>query len=410
MKVLIVGSGGREHALYNKLSKDKSISRVFVIGNNGGIETKDLLSDVDDLDFAQIEKTITENNVGLTIIGPEFYLEAGLSDYLRSNGHKVFAPSKYCSQLESSKHFAKQMMEMHDVPTAKYKYVETITDGLTVCEQFGYPVVLKYDGLAAGKGVLVCPTKQEAVAYFEDVFGNNKYGNCGVVVEECLVGEEYSVFAVCNGSSYQLLPVAQDYKRALDNDYGLNTGGMGVNTTDKFNDQLPFITQKILEPILNEFVHRDNPYNGFLYIGLMQTINGPKVIEFNTRLGDPETEIILPKLKTSLLDVIDCVLEDTQLDIEFDEKQYVGVTIASKGYPEAYEKDVILDIRNIKNQVVHMGTKISNNKLLSTGGRIFQVVASGETVSQARFEVYADLNNIVNPKLYWRNDIGKNRM
>lgn len=410
MKILVIGSGGREHAIYSNLIIDPKVRAVYMIGNNGGVRQEDLITDVDAMDFAEVEAVINKLEIDLTVVGPEVYLEAGIVDYMCARGHKIVGPTKYCANLESSKNFAKEMMAKRDVPTAKYEYVSNTSDGLAVCDKFGYPIVLKYDGLAAGKGVSICQTQNEAKAYFKDIFDNSTFGNDGVVIEECMVGEEYSVFAYVNGENYALLPVAQDYKRAFDGDQGPNTGGMGVNTTSKYDSNLQLIENSILKPILNQFCLDENPYTGFLYIGLMETNEGPKVVEFNCRLGDPETEIILQKLNHSLLDVFESVDNEANCKLDFSREEYVGVVLAATGYPNSYPKNVILDLEEKMQPVFHMGTKLEDGKLLSTGGRVLILTDSAVSVDEARTKVYDKISLVLNEQLFNRSDIGLGRI
>lgn len=408
MNILIIGSGGREHAIYEHLRTDDSVENVYLLGNNGGVNSQNLFSDVDGLDFPEVEKIISNWKIDLTIVGPELYLDAGIVDYLRQNGHRVSGPTKYCANLETSKLFAKELMTAAKIPTASYNYVTNLQDGCAACTSF--PIVLKYNGLAAGKGVSICNTREEAEAYFREVFNNDRFGTEGVVVEECLVGEEYSVFAYVNGEDYVLLPVAQDYKRAYDHDLGPNTGGMGANTTSKYDNQLPFISENIIEPLLKEFANRNEDYTGFLYVGLIETATGPKVIEFNARLGDPETEVVLQKLKTNLIEIINSIDNRCVITPEFNENEWVGVVLAASDYPNEYQKNVILNIPNGFYPLFHMGTKVANGQLYSTGGRVLMICSDGLTVKQASESVYQKLDTFKNENLYFRKDIGENRV
>ncbi len=410
MNILIIGSGGREHSLFTTIKLDPRVDNVYMLGTNGAIDKVNLITNVDGLDFHAVYELIKAKSIDLTIVGPEMYLEAGIVDYLRAHKCMVVGPDKFCARLESSKNFAKEMMAKSNIPTAKYQYVETVEAGLQVCDDFGYPIVLKYDGLAAGKGVAICQTKVEAKEYLIETLERKCFGDDGIVVEECLVGEEYSVFAVVNGTNYSILPVAQDFKRAYDGDLGPNTGGMGANTTSKYNDQLPFIEQNILQPLLAEFVEVGYKYTGFLYIGLMQTVDGPKVIEFNVRMGDPETQIVMQKLDSSLLAVIETVYAGNNFECEVKSDEFVGVVLASVGYPNAYEKNVILELNESMRPIFHMGTKSENGKLYSTGGRVMMVTAGQSTVELARASVYQKLEEFENDKLFYRKDIGLGRM
>lgn len=409
MNVLIIGSGGREHSLFTTIKLDPRVNNIYMLGTNGAIDKANLITDVSGMDFLAVYELIKSKQIDLTVVGPEMYLEAGIVDYLRAHNCMVVGPDKYCARLESSKNFAKEMMAKANIPTAKYKYVTTVADGLNVANQFGYPIVLKYDGLAAGKGVAICQTEAEAKQYLIETLEQQCFGADGIVVEECLVGEEYSVFALVSGSNYSILPVAQDFKRVYDGDLGPNTGGMGANTTSKYDDQLPFIEDQILKPLLAEFIATGYQYTGFLYIGLMQTATGPKVIEFNVRMGDPETQIVMQKLDSSLISVIESVYAGNDFKCEVKPSEYVGVVLASRGYPNAYEKDVILELDQSMRPVFHMGTKSENGKLYSTGGRVMMVTASGESVSAARTSVYQKLADFENEQLFYRTDIGLGR-
>lgn len=408
MNVLIIGSGGREHSLFTTVKLDPRVSDVYMLGVNGAIDSKYLISEIDPFDFKAVYDFICEKEIKLTIVGPEIYLEAGIVDYLRSRDVSVIGPTKYCAMLESSKSFAKELMSAANIPTAQYQYVTNSADGIAAITK--YPVVLKYDGLAAGKGVVICTSKEQALAYFESVFTDNCFGNSGVVVEECLFGEEYSVFAVVDGENYSILPIAQDYKRAYDNDQGENTGGMGANTTSKYDYLLPTIEDEILKPLLTEFINRGNKYTGFLYIGLMQTDSGPKVIEFNVRMGDPETQIVLQKLDSSLITIFEAVSGGINYRATFKSQEYVGVVLAGVGYPKQYKKNVILKLNENMRPVYHMGSVRKNGVLYSTGGRVMMITSGAKTVKEARDNVYQKLESFTNDDLFYRTDIGKDRI
>lgn len=410
MNILIIGSGGREYGFYTKLRLDPRVDEVYVLGENGGIAVSSKILDVDPLDFTSVYNLIVSKKIDLTLVGPEVYLEAGIVDYLRAHGCRVIGPDKYCSQLESSKNFAKEKMAKADIPTAKFEYVSDYQSGIEVASKFGLPVVLKFDGLAAGKGVLVCTTQDQVETYFTNVFNDNCFGTGGVVVEECLVGEEYSVFAYVNGTNYSILPIAQDYKRAFDNDEGPNTGGMGANTTSKYDDQLGFIEANILEPLLKQFTLDGYKYTGFLYIGLMQTEEGPKVIEFNVRMGDPETQIVMQKLDCDLLDIFHTVDNGSNYLAACNDSEYVGVVIASDGYPSGHKINAILNLNEIMRPVYHMGTIKKDGMLVSNGGRVVMITSHGATVDEARIDVYKQLEKINTEQFFYRSDIGLGRI
>lgn len=410
MNILIIGSGGREHALYETVKSDSRVKSVFIIGQNGGVTPEDLIINISALDFEDVYKLIKEKEIDLTIVGPEMYLEAGIVDYLRVHKCKVIGPTKFCSQLETSKLFAKKMMDEANVPTAKYKYVTNYEQAMQTVNEFGFPVVLKFDGLAAGKGVLVCESETQAHDFLKQIFMDKYFGTGGVVIEECLEGEEYSVFAFVDGTNYCILPIAQDYKRAFDGDLGPNTGGMGANTTSKFNANVPVIENEIIKPLLNKFSDDGYHYTGFLYIGLMETKNGPKVIEFNVRMGDPETQLVMQKLDEPLIDIFSKVTNGSTYIAKQKENEFVGVVIAANGYPTAYEKNVTIELNEQLKPIYHMGTKFSSNKLISTAGRVFMVTSSAQSVEQASSDVYNKLSSFENEKLFYRKDIGFNRI
>ncbi len=409
MNILIIGSGGREHAFYTKLKEDNLDNNVYMLGINGGVCEQELILNADPLNFEQVYQKINQLEIELTIVGPEAPLENGIVDFLESKNCNVIGPTKYCAQLECSKVFAKKMMDKAKIATAKFEYVTTVSDGLKCADKFGYPIVMKYDGLAAGKGVQICQTKAEAQLFLEQVLINKHLGNAGVLIEECLIGEEFSVFAYVNGESYCLLPTVQDYKRVYDFDQGLNTGGMGANTTSKYNCELKHIENEILKPLLKEFRMQGNNYTGFLYLGLMATENGIKVIEFNVRMGDPETQLVLQKIDDKLLDIFKRVNSGETYYCKVKPTEYVGVVLAADGYPKTYVKNVILEINKSMQPIYHMGTQKINGVLTSTGGRVLMVTSSGNSVADARDNVYKKLENFNNNDLFYRTDIGLDR-
>ncbi len=402
MKVLIIGSGGREHALYENVESHNH--DVYMLGNNGAISCDKLINDIDLFDFKQILKKINELEIDLTIIGPETYLELGIVDFLQSHNKKVFGPTKAMAKLESSKNFAKEVMQKANIPTAKFKYSKDIKEAKMICDEFRYPVVIKYDGLAAGKGVLVASNQSEAYEFLDSCL---QFGDDGVVIEECLFGDEYSVFVMINNDNYTILPIAQDYKRVFDNDLGLNTGGMGANTTSYYDDQLPFIKQNIIKPLIKEV---DYKYSGFLYIGLMQTIDGPKVIEFNARMGDPETQVVMQKLKTSIVDIILNLDNNKSTEIEVINDEVVGVVLTSKGYPKKYKTNIDMDFVSEFDNVYHMGTKKIEEKIVSTGGRICMICDKASDMFIAADKIYDKLNKLNLDDIHYRSDIAYSKV
>lgn len=393
MKILVVGSGGREHALYNKFVSEGHI--VYLIGDSAGVSDEFLFKDVllDD-----INKIVSiAHDFDLVVVGPELPLACGLIDELEKEGILCFGPNKYCAQIETSKKFAKEVMANCGVATARYVSVDKYQDGVKALEEFSYPVVFKYSGLAAGKGVLIINNRDEAIEQLFLILVQNCFGEDSLIIEEFLEGEEFSCFYNVSNGQVQLLGVAQDYKRAYDGDLGLNTGGMGAHTTDKFNEYLSEIETSIIKPVIEEI-----NYSGFLYAGLINTAKGIYVIEFNCRLGDPETQVILPKIKSSLATSICSILNGEITPIKQNKTQYLGVVVAANGYPQKYVKDI--DVKDV-NDMIHMATRKSY-RTKSTGGRVFMVVDSGSSVRVARKKVYNTLASYENENLFWRSDIG----
>lgn len=396
MKILIVGSGGREHAIYNKFFNENN--EVYLIGETGGVDAKYLFNTIN---VNEVDKIVTiAKDFDLVVVGPEIPLALGLIDKLQEANIRCFGPNKYCAQIETSKVFAKDVMQKLNVATAKYITVNTYEEGIKALKSFSFPVVFKYSGLAAGKGVLIINDILEATKALDEILNKKCFGSDALVIEEFLVGEEFSCFYIVNNGIVKCLGVAQDYKRAYDNDQGLNTGGMGAHTTNKFNKYLGEIESNIIKPVINEL-----NYSGFLYAGLIFTSTGIKVIEFNCRLGDPETQVILPKINSSLSTAITDILNNKKPVITFNDQHYLGVVVAANGYPSAYINNIKL---NEINNMLHMSTK-QKQDLMSTGGRVFMLLGSAKTIKEAREKVYKKLNNYNNESLFYRNDIGLNK-
>ena len=409
-KVLVIGSGGREHAIVKSLLKSPNVEKVYCAPGNAGIaeDAECVNLKVDDIEgivnFAQ------RNKIDLTVIGPEAALVAGLSDALGSCGLQVFGPTKEAARIESSKEFAKNLMEKYNIPTAKYKPFNDYNEAIDYVRKGTFPTVIKYDGLAAGKGVVVANDFKEAEEALSDMLLRQKYGNGNVIIEEYLEGPEFSFMCFVSGEKVYPLELAQDHKRAFDGDKGPNTGGMGAYSP------VPFITPedyekaltKIMVPTAKALVDEGVPFCGVLYGGLMLTDEGPKVIEFNARFGDPETEVVLPRLESDLYDFITAVINKEDYLPQWSRNAVIGVVLASKGYPGAYEKGAeIKGLDNVNGEVFHMGTKMKDGKYHVDGGRVLMVTAHGEDLPEANLNVRKEIAVIECPALFHRTDIGK---
>ena len=417
MKVLIIGSGGREHALAWKCAQDDIVKHVFVCPGNAGTYLEDKVSNVElNLnEFSSIEKFCSEEKVELVIIGPEQPLVDGLTDFLQSKNIKTFGPSKNAAQLEGSKTFSKDFFVKYNIPTAKYKSFDNFESSLEYLNEISFPTVVKADGLAAGKGVIICQNSEEAIKALDSIFNDKAFGTAGnrVVIEEFLEGEEASFIAVVSKDKIIPLATSQDHKAVGDGDVGLNTGGMGAYSP------APIVTEEIHKKILNEvmyptmngLINEGSPYLGFLYAGLMIKDNEIKVLEFNCRFGDPETQPILLRLNSSLVELCKAAIDD-ELDtysIQWTEKHSCGVVIASEGYPEDYEsnKKVSIKENNIKDsKLFHAGTKYENETILTSGGRVFCATALGSDLKDAQKNAYNLVNNVEFDGAFFRKDIG----
>ena len=417
MKVLIIGSGGREHALAWKCAQDDIVKHVFVCPGNAGTYLEDKVSNVElNLnEFSSIEKFCLEEKVELVIIGPEQPLVDGLTDFLQSKNIKTFGPSKNAAQLEGSKTFSKDFFVKYNIPTAEYKSFDNFESSIEYLNEISFPTVVKADGLAAGKGVIICQNSEEAIKALDSIFNDKAFGTAGnrVVIEEFLEGEEASFIAVVSKDKIIPLATSQDHKAVGDGDVGLNTGGMGAYSP------APIVTEEIHKKILNEvmyptmngLINEGSPYLGFLYAGLMIKDNEIKVLEFNCRFGDPETQPILLRLNSSLVELCKAAIDD-ELDtysIQWTEKHSCGVVIASEGYPEDYEsnKKVSIKENNIKDsKLFHAGTKYENETILTSGGRVFCATALGSDLKDAQKNAYNLVNNVEFDGAFFRKDIG----
>jgi phosphoribosylamine---glycine ligase len=414
MKVLIIGRGGREHAICQKVFESPLVKKVFVAPGNPGMSTVAELVPIDENDHQQLIQFALQHGVDLTIIGPEVPLLEGLADQFSAEGLAVFGPSKAAAEIEGSKSFAKEIMIKYKIPTADYAVFSTFEDARLYIEEKGAPIVIKADGLAAGKGVTVALTKEDALKSLEDLLVNKKFGaaSSSVVIEEFLTGEEFSLMAFVNGDVVIPLEIAQDHKRAFDGDKGPNTGGMGAYSPVPHieSESIEAAIETILKPAARALVQENRSFCGILYAGVIETAAGPKVIEFNARFGDPETQVILPRLKSDLVQVILEVLDGKTPELVWDEKKMVGVVVAANGYPESYDKGAVLKgLADFSEDVAvfHAGT--SKNQLgdfTTDGGRVLLVGAMSEDLQAARGKVYTELEKLHCDGVFYRKDIG----
>lgn len=415
MKLLVVGSGGREHAIAKKLLESDSVDQVFVAPGNDGMTLDGL--DLVDIGISEHSKLIAfakENDISWTFIGPDDALAAGVVDDFEQAGLKAFGPKKLAAELEWSKDFAKEIMVKYDVPTAAYGTFSDFEEAKAYIEEQGAPIVVKADGLALGKGVVVAETVEQAVDAARDMLLDNKFGDSGarVVIEEFLAGEEFSLFAFVNGDKFYIMPTAQDHKRAFDGDKGPNTGGMGAYAPVPHLPQSVVDTavDTIIKPVLNGMIAEGRPYLGILYAGLILTEQGPKVIEFNARFGDPETQIILLRLTSDFAQNITDILDGREPQITWvDGGVTLGVVVASNGYPLDYEKGVTLPEKTEGDiTTYYAGARFAENSraLLSNGGRVYMLVTTADTVQEAQEKIYSELKNQDTAGLFYRTDIG----
>lgn len=409
MNVLVIGSGGREHAIVEALSRSPKTPKIYCAPGNAGIAQLAECVAIKDTEVEQLVEFAKANQVELTVVGPEAALAAGVVDRFQQEGLLIFGPTKAAAEIEASKDFAKRLMVKYDVPTAAYATFSDFDEAMAYVRQGSLPTVLKYDGLAAGKGVVIATTIEEAEATLRDMLLDTKFGEGRVVVEEFLTGEEFSLMCFVSGNKICPMPVAQDHKRAYDNDEGPNTGGMGAYT------ELPFITAEdhayamnnIMQRVADAMVEEGTPFSGVLYGGLMKTPNGIKVIEFNARFGDPETEVVLPRLTSDAIEVFSAVARGEQPVAEWSKEATLGIVLASKGYPGNYDKGyAIRGTERVECKLYHMGTQLKDGELVTAGGRVMFVVASAPTLREAQLKAREEISKIECDNLFHRTDIG----
>jgi len=420
MKILILGAGGREHAIAWKLGQSPKCEKLYVAPGNAGTSSIATNIPIGVNDFEMIGEAVLTNSIDLVVVGPEEPLVKGIHDYFLHNTElkdiPVIGPQKAAAQLEGSKEFAKEFMIRHNIPTAAYESftVETLENGFLFLESLKPPYVLKADGLAAGKGVLILDKLDEAKSELRAMLENSKFGNASatVVIEEFLSGIELSVFVLADGEGYKVLPTAKDYKRIGEGDTGLNTGGMGAISPVPFAnpDFMEKVHERVVKPTVNGLKTDSLPYKGFIFIGLIKVGDDPFVIEYNVRLGDPETEVVIPRLKNDLVEVFQAVAEQRldKIELEIDERTATTVMVVSGGYPEAYEKGkVISGIEMVEDSVVfHAGTKTENGKVVTNGGRVLAVTSYGDDFRMALKKSYENIEKLHFDRINYRKDIG----
>ena len=414
VNVLVIGKGGREHTIAWKASKSPLVNEVFVAPGNPGMSDVATLVSIDESNHDELVAFAKQQDIKLTIVGPENPLIEGVVDRFEAEGLPVFGPRKKAAMIEGSKSFAKELMKKYEIPTAAYETFTSYEEAKAYVEKQGAPIVIKADGLAAGKGVTVALTVEETVETLHDFLVDQKFqeASATVVVEEFLDGEEFSLMAFVRGTKVYPMVIAQDHKRAFDGDKGPNTGGMGAySPVPQISDaEVEKAVQTILLPMAEGLAKEGCEYTGILYAGLIQTAQGPKVIEFNARFGDPETQVVLPRMKSDLVDVLLRILNNEDVEIEWDNQAVMGIVLAAAGYPEAYEKGnpiYGLDKINKEALVFHAGTTLEDETYVSNGGRVLLVGAKGDTLSQAQEEVYKQMNHIdVSKGFFYRKDIG----
>ena len=416
MKILVVGGGGREHAICWKLSNEKNVEKIYCAPGNPGIAEVAECVNIGDSDIDKLAKFAKENEIDITVVGPEVPLVMGITDVFESQGLKVFGPNKKCARLEGSKAFSKDFMTRHNLPTAKYKEYTNIDKAIDDIDDFGYPVVIKADGLAAGKGVVIPENREDAIKTLKEMMSDKKFGDAGekIVIEEFLSGIETSILAFVDNETIIPMVSAKDHKKVNDGETGLNTGGMGTfSPSEIYTYELSKeIKENILDKTLKGFQEDNLDFKGILFVGLMITKDGPKILEYNVRFGDPETQSVLFRLETDLSEIISAVINNKlkDIDIKYSDDSAICVMLTSGGYPESYEKGkLITGLDNLDKDIVvfHSGTKLLDNKLVTNGGRVISITAKGKTVKEAGKKVYENIKKINFEGMHYRTDIWK---
>jgi len=416
MKVLVIGSGGREHTLVWKITQSPKVSKVYCAPGNAGISR---LAQCVNIDADSIEKLVDfakKEKIDLTVVGPELPLSRGIVNEFNKQGLRIFGPSKEATEIESSKVFSKFLLKKYNIPTANYEVFQNSEKALDYIQQQTFPLVIKADGLAAGKGVFIVKNLLEAKDALNTLMDEKQFGDAGrqVIIEEFLEGEEVSILAFCDGKTVIPMVSSQDHKKIFDNDQGPNTGGMGAYSPVPFypDEVEKRVLEEILKPTIKGLQREGKEYKGVLYAGLILTKEGPKVLEFNARFGDPETQVILPRLKTDLVDILNAVIEGSlhKINIEWNNNCAVCVVVASGGYPGKYQKGKVISglerLEKMKNIIAfHAGTKLQDNQVITSGGRVLGITAWDETISKAKERAYMAVKEIYFEDMYYRKDI-----
>ena len=416
MNILVVGGGGREHAICWKLSNEADVEKIYCAPGNAGISNVAECVSIGDSDIESLLQFAKENEIDLTIVGPEVPLVAGIVDEFEKESLKVFGPNKKCAQLEGSKAFSKDFMIRHNLPTAKYKEYTDLDKAIAEIDEFGYPVVIKADGLAAGKGVVIPENREDAIETLKEMMADHKFGHAGdkIVIEEFLTGVETSILAFVDNNTIVPMVSAKDHKKVFEGETGLNTGGMGTfSPSEIYTDELAKeIQEKILDKTLEGFKKDNLEYKGILFVGLMITEEGPKVLEYNVRFGDPETQSVLFRLNTDLSKIMTAIIDNNlkNIEINYSKEEAICVMLTSGGYPEAYEKGkVITGLENLDSDIVvfHSGTKFNGEDIVTNGGRVIGITAKGSSVKEASDKVYDNIKKINFEGMHYRKDIWK---
>ncbi|MFT3983416.1 MAG: phosphoribosylamine--glycine ligase [Lachnospiraceae bacterium] len=418
MKVLIIGGGGREHALAVSAAKSKRVDKIYCAPGNAGIAQIADCVDIGVMEFERLADFATANEIDLVIVGPDDPLVGGVVDVLEARGLRVFGPRKNAAILEGSKAFSKDLMKKYNIPTAAYENFDTPEDALSYLKTARLPIVLKADGLALGKGVLICNTLEEAEAGVKTIMLDKQFGSAGnrIVIEEFMTGREVSVLSFVDGRTIRLMTSAQDHKRAQDGDLGLNTGGMGTFSPSPFytKEVDEFCREHIYQATVDAMASEGREFKGIIFFGLMLTEEGPKVLEYNARFGDPEAQVVLPRMENDLIDVMEACIDGTldQTELAFADNAAVCVVLASKGYPGSYEKGLpITGLGSFREKdgyfAFHAGTKLSDGEVVTNGGRVLGITATGANLKQARRNAYEAVTWVGFDNKYCRSDIGK---
>ena len=418
MKLMLIGGGGREHAIIRSLKKNPDVELIYALPGNGGMAQEAECVAIAATDLPAIRAFAATHDIDYAVVAPDDPLAAGLVDELTANGIRAFGPDKKAAILEGSKAFSKDLMKKYGIPTAAYENFDDPAKALAYLENCSYPIVLKADGLALGKGVLICKDHEEAVAGVKEIMEDKKFGDSGnrMVIEEFMTGREVSVLSFCDGKSIRIMTSAQDHKRAKDGDQGLNTGGMGTFSPSPFyTDEIDAICKEtIYQKTVDAMASEGRPFKGVIFFGLMLTKDGPKVLEYNARFGDPEAQVVLPRMKNDILDVFDACIDGTldTVDLEFEDNAAVCVVLASDGYPVSYQKGFAingLDAFEGKDDYFcfHAGTKFSDGSIVTAGGRVLGITAKGADLKEARKKAYEATEWVTFENKYMRHDIGK---